>query len=464
MVFERYHAADLGRFRISVTADARVAEAGLPPAVESALLVPEAQRTQSQRDQLMKHFLSVAPELAAERDAVKKLLDSRPAFPTALAFEERPANNPRPTFVHHRGEFLQPTDEVEPGVLAILPQPPPGARLNRLIFAKWLVDTRNPLTARVTVNRQWQAFFGQEIVRTLQDFGYQGDPPTHPELLDWLAVQFMRGDRRPSTVAHTSWSLKALHRLIVTSATYRQSSRVTPELRQQGPGEPPVSARPALPAGCGASSRRGVGGMRSAFRRKWVVPASSRRNRRASRARAPTARSPGSQRGRRQIQARPLYFLQAYGPVCNVHYLRRADRRGLCPRREVSNTPLQALTMLNDQVFVEAAQALGKDAANYPGTIEQKAEYIFRRCATRPPDRNELALLVSFYENQRQRFSKKELNAEAVAGKGEGDVDDRAAWTTLRPLSAESGRGNRKAVTRPLYGDEDVDISSRMET
>src|SRR5207248_10291609 len=132
--------------------------------------------------------------------------------------------NPRPTFRHHRGEFLQPKEKVEPGVPAVLPPLPEGAPANRLTFAKWLVSRDNPLTARVTVNRHWQAFFGRGIVRTLEDFGYQGDPPTNPELLDWLAVEFMEptwragsvSDRSPP-VAHapgSPWSIKRLHKLI----------------------------------------------------------------------------------------------------------------------------------------------------------------------------------------------------------------------------------------------------------
>ncbi len=448
MVFERYHAADLGRFRISVTSDARAAEAGLPPDVEEALLVPDSRRTQPQRDQLMKQYLAVAPELASERDAIKKLLDSRPAFPTAFAFEERPANNPRPTFVHHRGEFLQPTDKVEPGVLAILPQPPVGTRLNRLTFAKWLVDPRNPLTARVTVNRQWQAFFGQGIVRTLQDFGYQGDPPTHPELLDWLAVEFMGKDEsgrkkdeagntsssslipHPSSM-HSSWSLKRLHRLIVTSATYRQSSRVTPELRQKDPENRLLARGPRVrldaellrdaaltesgllspkmggpsvfpPQPAGVTSEGTYGPL------TWKV-------------------SEGEDRYRRGLYT----FAKRTAPYAMFTTFDAPTGEAICPRREVSNTPLQALTMLNDQVFMEAAQALGKAAAARPGTIDERAAYLFRRCATRPPNPDELALLVKFYASQKQRFSNKELDAEAVAGKGGGDAADRAAWTTL---------------------------------
>src|SRR5207253_2413009 len=140
-------------------------------------------------------------------DALHKQL---PAPPTTLVMQERPADNPRATFRHHRGEFLQPREKVEPGVPTWLPPLPKGEPANRLTFARWLVSPENPLTARVTVNRHWHAFFGRGIVRTLDDFGYQGEVPTHPDLLDWLAAEFVA----------RKWSVKQLHRLIVTSATY----------------------------------------------------------------------------------------------------------------------------------------------------------------------------------------------------------------------------------------------------
>ncbi len=132
---------------------------------------------------------------------------------------------PRDTYVLGRGDYRNKLEKVSPGVPPILPPLPKGAPLNRLTLAKWLVDPSNPLTARVVVNRYWQMYFGTGIVKTPQDFGSQGDPPSHPELLDWLATEFER----------THWDIKAMQRLIVTSATYRQSSKVTPELLEKDP-------------------------------------------------------------------------------------------------------------------------------------------------------------------------------------------------------------------------------------
>src|SRR5207253_1329819 len=127
---------------------------------------------------------------------------------------ERPVENRRPTFIHHRGEFLQAKAAVEPELLSIFPPLPPAVPHNRLHYARWLASLENPLVGRVTMNRQWAALFGTGIARTTEDFGYQGDPPSHPELLDWLAVEFSR----------RGWSPKAMHRLLMTSSTYRQSS------------------------------------------------------------------------------------------------------------------------------------------------------------------------------------------------------------------------------------------------
>src|SRR5204862_4697399 len=172
-------------------------------------------RTVLQTLSLQAHWVGIAPELKAETAEVEKVNRERSQLPSTLVLQERPADNPRPTFRHHRGEFLQPKEKVEPGVPSWLPPLPGGTPphtaaepANRLTFAKWLVSPGNPLTARVTVNRHWHAFFGRGIVRTLDDFGYQGEPPTHPELLDWLAAEFVE----------KGWSVKKLHKLVVTSA------------------------------------------------------------------------------------------------------------------------------------------------------------------------------------------------------------------------------------------------------
>ncbi len=224
--FARHYSAGLGRFRIWVTDDPRGLPASkLPTGIEQILAVRPSDCVPNLRPALFQYFLMITPELAEARAEIEKLNKSLEAFPTTLVMKERPLENPRPTFLHKRGEYLQAAEQVQPGVPSILPPLPAGAKPDRLAFARWLVAPENPLTARVTVNRQWAILFGRGLVKTTEDFGLQGSPPSHPELLDWLASEFVK----------EGWSLKKLHRLIVTSATYRQSSKATPELIARDP-------------------------------------------------------------------------------------------------------------------------------------------------------------------------------------------------------------------------------------
>jgi hypothetical protein len=422
LLFERYYSAPLGRFRIWVTTDARPVEArGLPPDVEELVLTPADQRGEAQRERLLRHFLSVAPELAGEREAILKLRDQQLALPTTLVLAERPPSNPRPTFLHRRGEFLQPTDPVEPDVPAILPGLPKDAPRDRLTFARWLVGPDNPLVGRVTMNRQWAAFFGRGLVRTTEDFGYQGERPTHPELLDWLAVELVR----------QGWSMKQMHRLIVTSATYRQAARATPELQASDPQNRQLARGPRFRLeaelirdlalkGSGLLSPR-LGGP-SVFPPQPPSVTSE-----GTYGALPWTVSAGADRYRRGLYT----FSKRTAPYAMFNTFDAPSGEACVARREVSNTPLQALTLLNDAVFVEAAQALGRTLAGKSSSVEARATELFRRCVTRPPSPDEVALLVKFYEAQKQRFVSKELDAAAVAGSGDGDVIERATWTAV---------------------------------
>jgi hypothetical protein len=422
MLFERYYSAGLGRFRIWATTDPRPAVArDMPTEIEDLLLVPAAERTAAQKQRLLRQFVMVAPELAKERADIDRLRKQMPAYPNTLVMAERPPQNPRPTYRHNRGEFLQPKERVEPAVFSVLPPLPKDAPRNRLGLARWLVSPENPLVGRVTINRQWAALFGRGIVRTTQDFGYQGEPPSHPELLDWLAVELIQ----------RGWSMKKMHKLLVMSATYRQASRVTPELLAKDPDNVLLSRGPrvrleaeqirdAVLRASGLLSEK-VGGP-SVFppqppgvttegaygQLQWKVSAGPDRYRRGlytfSKRTAPFAMF--------------LTFDAPSGEVCIA-------------RREVSNTPLQALTLLNDPAFTEAAQALGRMLAARQGTVAERVDHLFRRCLTRPPSREETAMLVKFYEMQKSRFEHKELDAAKIAGPGSGDVNERAAWTTL---------------------------------
>ncbi len=422
LLFERYYAPGVGRFRLATTTDARAAQARVVPAGLDALLArPLADQTPEDRQRLLAWFLSEAPEMAAQREAIAKLRKESPGHPTTLVLAERPPENPRRTFVHKRGEFLRPTEQVVAQVPSIFPQLPEGIPLDRLSFARWLVNGQNPLTGRVTMNRQWAAFFGRGIVRTAEDFGYQGASPSHPELLDWLAVELV----------NRGWSLKAMHRLIVTSATYRQSSSTDEIALAKDPTNVLLSRAPRMrleaeqirdvalrasgllstkiggpsvfpPQPASVTSEGAYGGL------EWKV-------------------SEGEDRYRRGTYT----FAKRTAPYAMFTTFDGPSGEACVARREVSNTPLQMLTLLNDTVFVEAAQKLGRNLAGAAGTPEEKVTLLFRRCLTRAPAPEELARVVAFYTAQRVRLAAGHPEAASLGGPGDGDPADRAAWTAL---------------------------------
>jgi hypothetical protein len=426
MIFERFYAAGVGRFRVAYTRDATVStDAALMPELnELAKLVPQ-QRTAEQTDQLIRQFCREAPELATERNAIEALRKQLPSVSSALVMRERPADHPRETHRHHRGEYLQPKEVVTAALPGFLPPLPAGSTANRLTFAQWLVSPENPLVGRVTVNRHWGVFFGRGLVRTTEDFGYQGEQPTHPELLDWLAVEFIR----------QGWSMKQLHRLIVTSATYRQSSAVTPELLANDPQNlwlargPRVRLeaemiRDVVLATAGLLSDKANGP--SVYppqpesittegtygRLNWVV-------------------STGEDRYRRGLYT----FAKRTAPYAMMTTFDGPSGEACLPRREASNTPLQALTLLNDEVFLEAAQQLGQDLAAYPGSLDDKARLLFERILVRSPTVDEQQLVVTFYQRQHTRFTSGGLPVAEVAGNTSQPTIDQAAWTaTARVL------------------------------
>ena len=318
---------------------------------------------------------------------------------------------PRPTFLLKRGNFLDRGERVEAGTPSILGGTASGTRLD---FAQWLVSPDNPLTARVIVNRIWAEYFGRGIVATVEDFGAKGERPTHPELLDWLAVELMHPSPPLKKGGQGGWHLKHIHRLIVTSATYRQSSKLTPELRAKddqnrllarGPrlrldaeairdnalaisgllslkqGGPPV--RPPQPAGLWSR----VGGEQYTY-----------------------VESAGEDRYRRGIYV----LLRRSAPYPSLINFDASARASCTVKRNRSNTPLQALTLLNDAVFVEAASALAKRVSSeLPGAEdEEKLIRAFRLCVARPPRADELTILRSLLEQQRAaRRGQPELNA-----------------------------------------------------
>jgi hypothetical protein len=420
LLFERYYAAGLGKFRLSATSDPGPIQAvGHPAEIQELLLLSGEARTPEQLAHLRQYFLAITPELAREHEELRKLREQMPAYPTTLVMSERPPENPRPTFIHHRGEFLEPRDQVEPGVPSVLHPFPEGAKRDRLNFARWLVSPENPLVGRVIMNREWSAFFGRGLVRTEEDFGFQGELPTHPELLDWLAVEFI----------NQGWSLKNMHKLIVMSATYQQSSRISPDLLERDPENRLLARGPRFrleaelvrdlalhssgllslelggpsvfpPQPPGVTSEGTYGPL------QWKV-------------------SEGEDRYRRGLYT----FAKRTAPYAMFSTFDGPSGEACVARREISNSPLQSLTLLNDQVFMEAAQALAARVTPHPWPDYQKAEYIFRRCLTRSPAQDEIEMLLNFKARQMERLEKGELDPGAIAGLEGGSNFEQAAWT-----------------------------------
>ena len=400
MLFGRHYACSLGRFRISLTTAANAQASTLSAEVQALL----AEKSVS-RDALRTAFLMQAPELAAARKQIEDL-EKPAAFQTTLIMRERPAGNPRPTHRHHRGEYTQPEEKIEPAVLSVLNPLPKDAPRDRLTFARWLVSRDHPLTARVIVNRHWAAFFGRGLVRTQEDFGYTGDLPSHPALLDWLAVEFME----------SGWSVKKLHRLIVTSAAYQQSSRVTGRGAEVDPDNMLLwrGPRHRLEAEQIRDSALAVSGLLShKMGGPGVYPPQpagvTTEGTYGAMAWTP---STGEDRYRRSLYT----FTKRTAPFAMGTTFDAPTGESCVARRDVSNTPLQSLTLLNDVMFMEAAQSLAKQVAAQPGTVEEKLRIVILRTFARPAADDEIATLTVYFIAQQQRFQRGELDAAKTGG------------------------------------------------
>lgn len=423
----------LGKFRLSLTDDPRAAEsARVPAAILAILNTPAEQRNEAQRAELTKFYLMIAPELAAARDQLamtkKSLADLKPAT-TVPILRELAADKRRKTNIQLRGNFMDLGKEVTPGVPAAFHPLPPelAAAPNRLALAKWLIDENNPLTARVLANRYWDTIFGNGLVRTSEEFGSQGDQPTHPELLDWLATEVVR----------LKWDTKALLKLIVTSATYRQSSKVTPELLERDPENYLLARGPRFRlsaemirdqalAVSGLLSPKMFGPPVKPFQPNLGVNA-------AFGSGIDWQASAGEDKYRRGIyttwrRSNPYPSMSAFD----------APNREVCTiRRARTNTPLQALVTLNDPVYIEAAQALARTMAKSGTTTADHIRAGFQQCTSRPPSDSELADLTKLFNNARERFAKDIERARKLATNPLGPLPDGAdpvelaAWTVV---------------------------------
>ncbi len=313
-----------------------------------------------------------------------------PIIPTTLVLQER--KTPRPTNIHLGGDFLRKGAVVSPNVPQVLPSLAKKDRPTRLDLARWLVDGRNPLTSRVMVNRLWQQYFGLGLVETENDFGTQGTPPSHPELLDWLASELMQ----------RGWSMKAMHRLIVTSATYRQSSRHRPELatidarnrllaRQSRLRLDAEVVRDVALTASGLLTRT-IGG-------PGVYPPQPKGVYAFTQIPRNWQPDTGANRYRRGLYT----FFWRSAPHPDLTVFDASDALSTCTRRNRSNTPLQALTLLNDQGFYEFAQALaGRILREAPSTDGERIAYGFRLCVGRTPSERERQALEKLLAGQRE--------------------------------------------------------------
>ncbi|MCC6231593.1 MAG: DUF1553 domain-containing protein, partial [Verrucomicrobiales bacterium] len=399
----------LGRLRLAATGDPRAADhVDTPAPVLAALRVPKSRRSAAERSLLVNHFVRhLAPTFQSERTRLATLEAERAALKalTVPVLREMPPQQRRTTKVQLRGNYLITGDEVTEGVPAAWHPLPPQAPRNRLTFARWLVSRDNPLTARVVVNRYWEQLFGEGIVRTSEEFGSQGEPPTHPELLDWLAVEFME----------RGWDNKALLRLLVTSAAYRQSSRVTPAALEKDPDNRLVSRGPRfrLSAEMVRDHALAAAGLLSAklYGPSVRPPRPSLDLRAAFGGNLDWQTSAGEDRFRRGLYTE----WRRTSPYPSMATFDAPSREICTLRRNRSNTPLQALVTLNDPVYLEAAQALARGMIESGPTLESRARHGFERTLCRLPSDAELAEITQLVTDTHAAFEKDASRARAFA-------------------------------------------------
>jgi hypothetical protein len=420
----------IGRFRLSVTDDPKAGQRYAVPFETLTILdSPADKRPEPKRVELARYYQSIAPELAPKRKQIADLEKTRPKFPTLPVMQELPAEKLRQTHILVKGNFLSPGEKVTPGVPKALHALPAGAPTSRLGVAEWLVDEQNPLTARVAVNRYWAQLFGVGLVATEEDFGTQGAAPSHPELLDWLAAEFM----------HLHWDTKALLKLIVTSATYRQSSRVTAELLERDPNNRLLSRGPRfrLEAEMVRDQALSLSGLLSRkVHGPSVYPPQPAGLWQAAfnGADRTWATSAGEDRYRRAIYT----FWRRTVPYPSLATF-DAPSREICSMRRIrTNTPLQAFVTLNDPVYVEAAQALARRLVREGGTsVEDRVRFGLRLCLARPAHPQQVDELAALYRNMADHYREHSAEAEKTAtdplGKLPADMNagELAAWTVV---------------------------------
>ena len=414
----------IGRFRFSVTREQDAARnVKLPTRVERVLAVPADRRTENQRKVLDDYYRGTAPMLTPKKQRLSELLAfwKQLTSPNSLVMKE--LDKPRTSHVFVKGSFLNPGQEVQPGVPSVLhPLPESKTPPNRLTLARWLVSPENPLVGRVTMNRLWSDHFGRALVKTPENLGTQGERPTHPELLDWLATEFVE----------QKWSMKAMHRLMVTSATYRQDPRMEDTLREKDPSNQLYARGPRFRMDAemirdSALSAAGLLSLRphgpSVFPPQpaglwdnlyvadtWI-----------------TGR--GDDRYRRGLYT----FLKRIRPYPFYANFDAPSRETTCVVRSRSNTPLQALNLMNDRTFLEAARGLADRMVSETGpAIADRISHGFRLCLGRRPSQEELQDLTALYRDQLENLPGSGSDAvRSRPSSGGSDSKDFMAWTSV---------------------------------
>ena len=412
-----------------------------PVPIQDALKLEPAKRSADQQRQLRDYFIQnvnigTRATFAAWQGKIaeinKQKGDVEATIPATLISQDLP--QPRETFVLIRGAYDKKAEKVDRGVPGVLPPLPEGVPNNRLGLAKWLVAPNHPLTSRVIVNRYWQQFFGTGIVKTAEDFGAQGTWPTHPELLDWLATEFIQ----------TGWDVKRMHKLIVMSGTYRQTAKVSPSLLNRDPENLLLARGPrfrydaevirdSILFSSGLLVERAGGKSVKPYQPDgiWEAVAFVGSNTRDFKPDAGES-----------LYRRSLYtFWKRTAPPPSMSTFDAPSRENCTVRRPRTNTPLQALALMNDKQYIDAARKLAERMLKEGGTtIEQRLTYGFRWMTARLPSVRELEVLRMTLDNEMAVFQADKPAAEKLLAYGDSprdmnlEVSEYAAWTMIANL------------------------------
>jgi Protein of unknown function (DUF1553)/Protein of unknown function (DUF1549)/Concanavalin A-like lectin/glucanases superfamily/Planctomycete cytochrome C len=413
-----------------------VLELGLLGPLHKVLDVPESRRSDPQRKWLRDYFIAnVANPLEKQQKqdlaTLNRGLDQlNREIPSTMVMSEM--DKPRDTFVLKRGDYRLLGDKVSPNTPIVLPALPTGAPRNRLTLAKWIVDPANPLTARVAVNHFWQMYFGFGLVKTAEDFGSQGDPPSNQALLDWLATEFVQ----------SKWDVKAMQRLIVTSAVYRQSSKVSPELLEKDPENRLLARGPRfrLPAEMIRDNALFVSGLiNPKIGGPSVLPYQPKGLWEEMAFGGDFSAQTYVQSHGADLYRRSLYtFWKRTVPYPGLNTFDAPDREKCSARRTITNTPLQALLLMNDPTYLEASRALAqRDLTEAPANEQDRIRWAFRVVTERDPSSQESGILTKLYEKERAHYDVHKDAAQKLLTIGESKPDAKfepgelAAWTMV---------------------------------